>query len=347
MDGDSPFRYNAFGRIIAVNSILPGFATDVSGSAPDITLLLDDKKPDLAQFDYVVELNYAKANSSETPFPSSNNNERSDRSFCFLISYWNGIEFVINAAGTKVWAKKPEEVKLDLVVAFFAGPILGFMLRLQGTLCLHASVIEIGDHCIGLVAPSGGGKSTTAAALALKGFSILSDDILVLDTRLGCPFAQPGYQGIRLTSDTVKKLFTDNKATPHLKPHGDKSLLDLPRSGYQHTSEANPLVAIYTRGSDTNSPDAMIRRVPGAGALKTLLHYTYPSRYYHLPAALRANELSQLSLLIQQVPLYEIHYQRSMETLPDLCDAIAENTRFQIEATAQVNTATNRRPVYE
>ena len=75
---------------------------------------------------------------------------------------------------------------LEDLTAYLYGPILGFVLRSWGRLALHASCVRIGDEAILLAGPSGAGKSTTAAALATRGVSVLSDDLTALTTTFSC-----------------------------------------------------------------------------------------------------------------------------------------------------------------
>ena len=48
------------------------------------------------------------------------------------------------------------------------GPVFAFVLRLRGAVTFHASAVRIGD-AVAFLGPQGAGKSTTAAALALRG----------------------------------------------------------------------------------------------------------------------------------------------------------------------------------
>ena len=70
---------------------------------------------------------------------------------------------------------------LEDLTAYLYGPVLGFALRAWGRLALHASCVRIGDGAVLLAGPPGAGKSTTAAALAMRGLAVVSDDLTALD----------------------------------------------------------------------------------------------------------------------------------------------------------------------
>lgn len=60
-------------------------------------------------------------------------------------------------------------------------------------LILHAAVLERRGRAVVLPAPPGSGKSTLAAALSLRGWRLLSDELALLDTQTGLvwPIARP------------------------------------------------------------------------------------------------------------------------------------------------------------
>ena len=82
----------------------------------------------------------------------------------FRFRYGDGTEFVIDRPGSRVWATWPEPWTVEDAATYLLGPILGFVLRLRGVVCLHASAVAVGDRAVVLLGPSGAGKSTTAAA---------------------------------------------------------------------------------------------------------------------------------------------------------------------------------------
>jgi len=247
----------------------------------------------------------------------------------FKITYTQGIEFTIHSTGTEVWVNWPDPLGFEKVLSYITGPILGFALRLKGTICLHASVIAIDQYAIALMAPSGGGKSTIAAALAIRGYPVLSDDMLVLHDKSDKQIAQPGCRGIRLCDDSAEILFGEQKTQVRWIPHGDKRLLELPQGKCRFASKPLPLLAIYTRLS-REEPDAPVFRViTGSNALVSLLANTYPSHYYRFPSYVRATELRQLRNIAQQVSLCEIRCKQGLKFLPDFCDALLEDVKYQ------------------
>ena len=69
---------------------------------------------------------------------------------------------------------------------------------LQGLGLFHASAVRIGDHAVGVSAPSGAGKSSTATHLIAQGAEFFTDDVLALDVAQGSviAFAGPEFSSI-------------------------------------------------------------------------------------------------------------------------------------------------------
>ena len=57
------------------------------------------------------------------------------------------------------------------------GPALALVLHQRGFLIVHASVVAQGDHAVAFLGKNGWGKSTIAAALHLKGYDLVTDDV--------------------------------------------------------------------------------------------------------------------------------------------------------------------------
>ena len=61
------------------------------------------------------------------------------------------------------------------------GPVAAFGSQLRGRESLHAGAVVIGDGAWAVMGAKGAGKSTLLAWLALSGYRVLADDVLVID----------------------------------------------------------------------------------------------------------------------------------------------------------------------
>ncbi|MCK0129400.1 hypothetical protein [Erythrobacter sp. F6033] len=108
--------------------------------------------------------------------------------------------------------------------AYLLGSGMGALLAQRGALVLHANALAMPDGtaliCMG---ESGAGKSTTAAAMMLRGYGVLSDDV--------CPIASdgmiyPGLARIKLWDDAVAQLGVDERGLERIP--GDRPKWNVP-----------------------------------------------------------------------------------------------------------------------
>ena len=171
----------------------------------------------------------------------------------YRLLYSDGTEFIVDRTGTRIWATWPDTLTLEDMATYLLGPVLGFVLRLRGITCLHASAVAIGDQAIAFLGTAGAGKSTAAVAFAERGYPALSDDVAALSDQEHTFFVQPGYPLLRLWPSTIATLYGPMDTLPRLTPTWDKRYLDLTQNGYRFQQEPLPLAAIYIL--DERRPD--------------------------------------------------------------------------------------------
>lgn len=321
-----PYSYTAYGLCVASGIELPIFSPNEEPTPPDIVVEPGADELDFSAFDHVFELSYLTA-----PLIDSVNLEPVDvdlRKAAYRIAYWGGIEFVIFDSGARIRMSYPATANFDDVAAILAGPVLGFAMRLLGIFCIHASVVAIDGHALALVAPSGGGKSTTAAALASRGHAVISDDVLALRIERDGVMVAPGFPWLRLCDDAMEAL-QERGASLSTTPQGEKRIAQLPQPGYRCAPDPLPLVAIYTMNSIAE--EESIAQFPGAVALMLLLGNTYPDLFYRFHRTHRANELLRARQVLQHVAVRGINYPRRLDRLTALCELLERDMREQIQ----------------
>jgi hypothetical protein len=239
----------------------------------------------------------------------------------FLIRYGDGTDFLIHESGSQVWCRWRPEFSFDYAAAYLYGPILGFLLRLRGVVCLHASVVGIDGWAVGFVGPQGAGKSTLAAALGGRGLPVLADDILALTESGGLFNAAPTYPRLRLWPASVDALFGSPDALPRMFADWDKRHLDLTAKNYRFETDHRSLGAIYFLGERSDDyPGQRIEALQGIRGLSSLIANTYS--YKMFDTEMRAYEFGLLSRLACQVPLRSVVPFADLAHIDRLCDLI-------------------------
>ncbi|MDY7014224.1 MAG: hypothetical protein SVX43_11620 [Cyanobacteriota bacterium] len=242
----------------------------------------------------------------------------------FGLRYSDRTEFILDRRGQNVWAQWVAPLTLEDTATYLLGPILGFILRLRGFPCLHASAAVIGDRAVAFLGPPGAGKSTLAAALARRGYPILSDDLVVLNRQNQQFWVPPGYPRLRLWKESAIALFGRASSLPRIvptHPTWDKRYLDLSKDGYGFPVQAFPLERIYYLAQRQDRPEfPQLESLKTQPAMMALIANTYTT--YLLDKAMRATEFQTLSQLLQTIPLKQINPHTAPHRLSQLVDLV-------------------------
>ena len=244
----------------------------------------------------------------------------------FGFFYNDGVRFAVERRGHEVWADWPENYTLEDACTYLLGPVIGFVLRLRGITCLHASAVAVAKHAIALVGFPGAGKSTTAAAFARCGFSVIADDVVALAEEGEKFLVQPGYPRVNLWSDSVRALFGSEEALPQITPTWEKRYMALGDSGPSFAAQPLPLGAIYFLGEREPALAApVIEVVAGSNALAELVANTYVN--YLLGRDMRSREFDVLGRVVNGIPIRRVRAQADPSAVFNLCEAIAADAR--------------------
>ena len=244
----------------------------------------------------------------------------------FGFFYSDGVRFAVERRGREVWGDWPENYTLEDACTYLLGPVIGFVLRLRERTCLHASAVAVGKHAIALVGFPGAGKSTTAAAFARCGFSVIADDVVALAEDGENFLVQPGYRRVNLWPDSASVLFGSDEALPRITPTWDKRYVALGDNGLGFASKPLPLGAIYLLGEREAALTApVVEAVVGGDALMGLVANTYVS--YLLDRSMRSREFDLLSRVVAGIPIRCVRPPADPSAVFDLCEAIAADAR--------------------
>jgi len=237
------------------------------------------------------------------------------------------IEFVLSHQARHMWVSWSQEAPVQEVLSLLFNSMLAWVLRFTGRTCLHASVVARGGRAIAFVAPSGIGKSTIAASLIEQGYSLMTDDAAALSRQDQQLFVQPGMPQLGLRSPSLEALprfraeistATDDKRRFELRATG-------PESGLRFENRALPLSAIYFLRRSTLARKPEILPSKPAQSIVTLMTSLYPSSTSPLKHAKLADQLSQISFVVQNVPCRHLVIPDALAALPLVNEYLMED----------------------
>lgn len=239
----------------------------------------------------------------------------------FELAYGDEALFFVDSAAERLWGTCLPPLTNEDLATYLLGPVMGFVLRRRSVMALHASAVCIGGQAVALCGESQAGKSTTAAALALRGIPVLCEDITPLVEEDGRFQVEPGYPRVCLWPDAVEKLFGARDALPRLTPSWEKFFLPLDGRNAKFEEQRRIVSAVYLfapRVADADAP--RIETMSARDALLDLVQNTYMN--WLLDRGQRSAEFDALSKLVTQVPIRRIVPHRDPGGIGALCELI-------------------------
>jgi hypothetical protein len=319
--------YRAYGLSIVADFSIPGLEPATEPTFPaDVTLQVG-REPDWVSCALRLpsECYHQKSAEHETGDPAFLVNALGGMEF-FELVYGDGTQFVVDSAATKVWGRWKPPLVLEDLMTYFLGPVMGFLLRRRGVTPLHASSVRVGGQAVILSGAALAGKSTTAAALALRGIRVLCEDVAVLKEDSDGFWVEPGYPRVCVWPDAAENLLGKGEALPRLTPNWEKCFLALDGVRGNFEPERRPLGVVYLfaeRSVEANAP--RIEKMTPQAALLELVQNTYMN--WLLDRVQRASEFDVLSRLVARVPVRRIVPHQDASRLGALCEVLLDDVR--------------------
>jgi hypothetical protein len=228
--------------------------------------------------------------------------------------YWPDVGAALLRQGREITLEPRPESALDLLRLHLIGPVLALLLHQRGLFVLHASAVSLDGRVVVFLGRSGHGKSTTAAALHARGWTVVADDVVAVDlVAAGGPAALPGLSQLKLWPDAVTALGENPEDLPRIHASEAKRA----RIANTVATSARPLRRVYVL-TDAESLD--LEPLGGHAAVFELLQHAYVT-----PALEQLGTpgfLAQCARLAAAVPVRRLRRPRSLAGLGELADLV-------------------------
>ena len=164
----------------------------------------------------------------------------------------------------------PKKVRL-----FILGTCMSVIMMQRGILPLHGSAVVIDQRAYAFVGHSGAGKSTLSAALASRGYPLLTDDVVALTWDAGGrAIVSPGYPQQKLWQPSLDGFGMEQQN--YATVHAEITKYAIPVQHYFH-ERAVPLAGIYelVPRPDHGSGSVHLEEVIGLERLHVLCSHTF------------------------------------------------------------------------
>jgi hypothetical protein len=294
--------YSLYGLTVTSTTELPGLTAAAAGAPSELQLRLGDV-PDWTPTSF--DAFPVRYRTPAAEWTIADNLIVHELPAGFALRYADGCTFQVARDGRELWAQWPSHYTVLDVEPYLLGPVIGFALRLRGTLCLHASAVVVDGRAVALLGPSQAGKSTTAAAFGAAGYPVLADDLVALREVDGTPMAYPGAGSLRLWEEGERMMFYRYGTLPRLAPSWAKGTLAMDAHGVEHVERAVPLGAIVVLGErEAGAGAPHWSEISDLEAFLAIVANSYAS--YLLDSPMRAVEFAQVSRLIGRCPVRRV-----------------------------------------
>ena len=208
-------------------------------------------------------------------------------------------------------------VEPGLIRRHLIGNVLAILLYQKGYLVLHASVVTVFERGVAFLGESGAGKSSTAAALHVRGHAILSDDAAVLDRLAGAVRVLPGIPQLKLGQEAADSLKLDTVGLVPMDEWQDKRAY---REVDRFATEPAVLGRVYIlrRGSDLH-----IEPLTPHQTVIEFIRHSVPTRFdqpgdvHHFRRCVEFGDL---------LPAYTLTLPGDVAKLPDVAQLVEEHS---------------------
>ncbi len=106
----------------------------------------------------------------------------------YLLRYPDLADFHLLPKAKEIRCYPNPNTPLETIRHLLLDQVMPLTLSERGKLVLHASAVVTPEGAIAFLGETGRGKSTLTASFAQRGFSVLTDDCLLLEERKGQPY---------------------------------------------------------------------------------------------------------------------------------------------------------------
>lgn len=313
---DAAIRYRAYGLVLSSNaplSELEKVQVDYFPEHPDLQIFFTpDNDPIPTSSSWYLTVSLADG----TPWLRCAKIVQG-----YLLHFPNLASFIFTPLDNSIHCIPHRHTPSHTVNHLLLDQVLPLVLNYRGKEVLHGAAIDTPYGACAFVGPTGSGKSTLAASFLAVGFSVLTDDCVVLDTCADDIAVIPAYPGLRLWDDAIAALFGTSGAHAPVAHYTPKQRFTQAISDRPICSSAISLAGIYvleTAGAEHASSTSALEKplLTKREALVTLLSLAFKLDIGDQCMLIR--EFNFLHRLVTHVPVRRLIVPDSFPTLSDV-----------------------------
>lgn len=197
----------------------------------------------------------------------------------FLLKIPNGVRFLVSGGDRITYDRGTASDKE--VALFLLGSAWGALCYQRELLPLHASAVIHREAVHAFTGPSGAGKSTLSAALADRGRSFFTDDVLIIDPAQigGSNNCYSGQKDLKLWKDALKLTNAEKVSAVRDAENFEKFFAVPANASPKSVGELASLSILENNTANIATHPFAIEKISGAKSIKQLRNSVYRPRF--------------------------------------------------------------------
>jgi hypothetical protein len=235
--------------------------------------------------------------------------------------HWRGLgEFLVSSDGRQITCRKFAEAEMESFQVYLLGQALAFALVKQGFEPLHATTLVVKGRAVAFLGDSGFGKSSLAACFLQGGSALVTDDMLILQSRADGHVAYPGPDRIKVFPGIARRFL--GKRAIGVPMNSDTGKLVIPIGG-GGCAQPLPLACIYALCGPREVHRRGAIRIEPLTAREAFINIVANTFNSAVSGADRLQRQADAAIrLVRSVPVRKLFYPRVLSQLPAVRDAI-------------------------
>lgn len=219
-------------------------------------------------------------------------------------------------SGARITVEPAPGARTDDLHVFLCSICLGLLAQQRGLEAFRGSAVAIDAGVIAFLGQPGTGRSSIAAAIALRGYSVVADDVVVIQPeRL---IALPVGSGVALWKDAAHALGIDVNDLPPVRRGMQKYLA---RLGGSCGSSPLPLSAVVLCTDHQQRVTPTLTRVEPREAFAAIQATLYPPEITG-PVELARRRLEAVARVAHRTPVYALGRTATLATMPESVELV-------------------------
>jgi hypothetical protein len=236
-----------------------------------------------------------------------------------IFFYWEQVGKFSVRNGKEITVDPWPVVEHKIIRLLLLGTVLGALLQQRKSVVLHAGAVGLNGSSIAFLGDKGTGKSSMVAAFIAKGYHILADDLVAIQSGgKGKLITFPAFPQLKLWPDTLSFMGDDLEKWHRLHPDVEKRvrLID---DVFQTAPVLLKGIYVLKEGATLE-----IQSIPRREAFIELLRHLYFAKYLKVPDFI-STYFDKVAFITKNISVHRLIRPKSLSLLPEAVELVHEH----------------------